>query len=138
MLHGSIFEKEMQKDPEDINCLDYKEYPLVDESELIQMKYFLYRCGGKIYISSYVSHNSSGKNYVEIYVWEDISGNEVYKRFIICEGCRLNIEDERDFFIILMKQLREIQLCEETEYYQITLLDLFPEIMSQEAYKMYN
>ena len=29
-------------------------------------------------------------------------------------------------------------LCEETEYYQITLLDLFPEIMSQEAYKMYN
>lgn len=61
MLHGSIFEKEMQKDPEDINCLDYKEYPLVDESELIQI-----------------------------------------------------------------------------EYYQITLLDLFPEIMSQEAYKMYN
>ena len=61
MLHGSIFEKEMQKDPEDINCLDYKEYPLVDESELIQM-----------------------------------------------------------------------------EYYQITLLDLFPEIMNQEAYKMYN
>ena len=61
MLHGSIFEREMQKDPEDINCLDYKEYPLVDESELIQM-----------------------------------------------------------------------------EYYQITLLDLFPEIMNQEAYKMYN
>lgn len=61
MLHGSIFEKEMQKDPEDINCLDYKEYPLVDESELIQI-----------------------------------------------------------------------------EYYQITLLDLFPEIMNQEAYKMYN
>ena len=60
MLHGSIFEKEMQKDPEDINCLDYKEYPLVDESELIQI-----------------------------------------------------------------------------EYYQITLLDLFPEIMNQEAYKMY-
>ena len=47
MLHGSIFEREMQKDPEDINCLDYKEYPLVDESELIQMEYFLYRCGGK-------------------------------------------------------------------------------------------
>ena len=111
MLYGSIFEREMQKDPEDINCLDYKEYPLVDESEFIQMEYFLYRCGGKIYISSYVSHNFSGKNYVEIYVWEDISGNEVYKRFIICEGCRLNIEDERDFF---------------------------PEIMSQEAYKMYN
>ena len=61
MLHGSIFEREMQKDPGDINCLDYKEYPLVDESELIQM-----------------------------------------------------------------------------EYYQITLLDLFPEIMNQEAYKMYN
>lgn len=61
MLHGSIFEKEMQKDPEDINCLDYKEYPLVDESELVQI-----------------------------------------------------------------------------EYYQITLLDLFPEIMNQEAYKMYN
>lgn len=61
MLHGSIFEREMQKDPEDINCLDYKEYPLVDESELIQI-----------------------------------------------------------------------------EYYQITLLDLFPEIMNQEAYKMYN
>ena len=61
MLRGSIFEKEMQKDPEDINCLDYKEYPLVDESELIQI-----------------------------------------------------------------------------EYYQITLLDLFPEIMNQEAYKMYN
>lgn len=98
MLHGSVFEREMQKDPEDINCLDYKEYPLVDESEFIQMEYFLYRCGGKIYISSYVSHNSSGKNYVEIYVWEDISGNGVYKRFIICEGCRLNMEDERDFF----------------------------------------
>lgn len=49
MLHGSIFEREMQKDPEDINCLDYKEYPLVDESELIQMEYFLYRCGGKKY-----------------------------------------------------------------------------------------
>ena len=61
MLRGSIFERKMQKDPEDINCLDYKEYPLVDESELIQM-----------------------------------------------------------------------------EYYQITLLDLFPEIMNQEAYKMYN
>ena len=61
MLHGSIFEREMQKDPEDINCLDYKEYPLVDESELIQI-----------------------------------------------------------------------------EYYQITLLDLFPEIMNQEAYKIYN
>lgn len=61
MLHGSIFEREMQKDPEDINCLDYKEYPLVDESELIQI-----------------------------------------------------------------------------EYYQITLFDLFPEIMNQEAYKMYN
>lgn len=29
-------------------------------------------------------------------------------------------------------------LCEETEYYQITLLDLFPEIMNQEAYKIYN
>lgn len=29
-------------------------------------------------------------------------------------------------------------LCEETEYYQITLLDLFPEIMNQEACKMYN
>ena len=98
MLHGSIFEREMQKDPEDINCLDYKEYPLVDESEFIQMEYFLYRCGGKIYISSYVSHNSSGKNYVEIYVWEDILGEGVYKRFIICEGCRLNMEDERDFF----------------------------------------
>lgn len=56
------------------------------------------RCGGKIYISSYVSHNSSGKNYVEIYVWEDISGEGVYKRFIICEGCRLNMEDEREFF----------------------------------------
>ena len=41
------------------------------------------------------------------------------------------------FFIILMKQLREIQLCEDTEYYQITLLDLFLEIMNQEAYKMY-
>ena len=41
MLHGSIFEREMQKDPEDINCLDYKEYPLVDESEFIQMEYFL-------------------------------------------------------------------------------------------------
>lgn len=61
MLRGSIFERKMQKAPEDINCLDYKEYPLVDESELIQI-----------------------------------------------------------------------------EYYQITLLDLFPEIMSQEAYKMYN
>ena len=55
MLRGSIFERKMQKAPEDINCLDYKEYPLVDESELIQMEYFLYRCGGKIYISSYVS-----------------------------------------------------------------------------------
>ena len=62
------------------------------------MEYFLYRCGGKIYISSYVSHNSRGKKYIEIYVWEDISGNGVYKRFIICEGCRLNMEDERDFF----------------------------------------
>lgn len=61
MLRGSIFERKMQKAPEDINCLDYKEYPLVDESELIQI-----------------------------------------------------------------------------EYYQITLLDLFPEIMNQEAYKMYN
>lgn len=37
MLHGSIFEREMQKAPEDINCLDYKEYPLVDESEFIQI-----------------------------------------------------------------------------------------------------
>ena len=37
MLHGSIFEREMQKAPEDINCLDYKEYPLVDESEFIPM-----------------------------------------------------------------------------------------------------
>lgn len=40
MLRGSIFERKMQKDPEDINCLDYKEYPLVDESELIQIEYY--------------------------------------------------------------------------------------------------
>lgn len=50
MFSVRALEREMDKNSEEVNCLDYKEYPLVDEIEFVQMENMFYLYGEK-YIS---------------------------------------------------------------------------------------
>lgn len=61
MFSVRALEREIDKNSEEVNCLDYKEYPLVDEMEFAQMENMFYLYGEKIHIFTYVSHNSSCK-----------------------------------------------------------------------------
>lgn len=107
MFSVRALEREMDKNSEEVNCLDYKEYPLVDEMEFVQMENMFYLYGEKIHIFTYVSHNSSCKAYIEIYVWEYVTNSCIYKRFIICEGHRLKLEDEKEYFHYINKAMNE-------------------------------
>ena len=44
MFSVRALEREMDKNSEEVNCLDYKEYPLVDDIEFVQMENIFYLC----------------------------------------------------------------------------------------------
>ena len=82
---------------EEVDCLNYDEFPLADEEEFIVMEDDFLHDEERVHIDIYLSRNTAGRDYVDVYVWDCMLYPKAYKRFVICAGMRLGDNDEKEF-----------------------------------------
>lgn len=78
-----------------ISSEDYDKFPDVSEDDFAMMETVFYSQGDRVYIFPYVVE--AEEPYILVYIWDCMLYPEVYKRFIICNGCYMNEEDEDCF-----------------------------------------
>lgn len=96
MFSAREIERKLYRAPE-VDCCDYKHFPEVEEIEFMRMKCEFSSDESKVHIFPFISHISDGCPYIDIYVWDCMLYPKCYKRFIICEGMRLNSSDEKEY-----------------------------------------
>ena len=68
-----------------VDCMDYSQYPLASDEELIQMEKASCRSNSN-YVFVFVRAGENAAPYIEVYVWDAQLYERDYIRFIICEG----------------------------------------------------
>ena len=76
---------------------DYLTFPSVSDEEFYTMGLDFYSYSSVIHIFPFVSRTESANPYVELYIWDLMQYPDVYKRFVIFDGQRMNEEDEEKF-----------------------------------------
>lgn len=106
MFSNREIERSMYVNPE-VNCNDYKLFPVVCEKELLVMENIFFSSGEKIGIFPYVSVNSEGIPFVEIYVLDYTLYPFVFNRYIIRQGYCLSADDEQEFLNYIEEMRQE-------------------------------
>lgn len=81
----------------EVNGADYLTFPLLSDDDFFIMKSEFYADCSYIYFFPFIRRNKSEELFVELYIWDYAQYPDVYKRFIIFDGYRMNEEDEEEF-----------------------------------------
>lgn len=116
MLSMRKLERTIYPNPE-LDELKYSEFPRVDDWKMISMENSFVSESDKVNIFLYVSHLNKDIPFVDMYVWDYMLYPVICKRFVICEGLSLTLDDEKMFFHYIDNEIRRGQVVIHEEHW---------------------